>query len=334
MKARKYVVKNYFNGVPKIDDYELVEYEVPPLQDKEFLVKVEWISVDPSQRAHNQFKDLPYDQFGYQVGIVQESKDINFPVGVRVVSRKGWSDYTVIEKDIVNEYLDPVYRLPDLKGLSPSLGIGAVGMPGAAAYFGLLEICKPKPGETVVVTSAAGAVGSIVGQIARIKGCKVIGFAGSDDKVQWLEKELGFNKAINYKTVDVSKALREAAPGGVDCYFDNIGGEISSIIISQMNKFGRITVCGCISSYNEDPKQLPKATILQPALLFKELTIRGFLVWSWYERWPEAFSQLVEWIKSGKLKVEENVTNGFENIFNAFVGVLAGENKGKTVVKI
>ncbi|CAH2037146.1 unnamed protein product, partial [Iphiclides podalirius] len=334
VKARKYVVKNYFKGAPKRDDYELVEYELPALQDNEILVKVEWISVDPYQRAYNSSYKVPYDQFGFQVGTVQESRDSNFPIGTKVVTHKGWSDYTIVKDVAAIGGLREIYKLPDMKGLSPSLGVGAVGMPGVTAYFGFLEICKPKTGETVVVTGAAGAVGSIVGQIARIKGCKVIGFAGSDDKVQWLEKELGFNKAINYKTVDVSKALREAAPNGVDCYFDNVGGEISSIVINQMNKFGRVAVCGSISSYNEDAAKLPKATILQPAMVFNQLKIQGFLIWEWFSRWPEAFSQLVEWIKSGELKSREHVTDGFENVFDAFSGMLAGENTGKAVVKV
>lgn len=207
-------------------------------------------------------------------------------------------------------------------------------MPGATAYFGFLEICKPKAGETVVVTGAAGAVGSLVGQIAKIKGCTVIGFAGSDDKVQWLEKELGFNKALNYKTVDVAKALKEAAPKGVDCYFDNVGGEISSIIISQMNEFGRVSVCGSISAYNEDPTKMPKATILQPSLVFKQLKIEGFIVWRWHDRWFEALSQLTEWIKDGKIIAKEHVTEGFDKVYDAFVGMLAGENHGKAVVKV
>ncbi|KPJ08829.1 Prostaglandin reductase 1 [Papilio machaon] len=334
VKARKYVVKNHFKGVPKREDFELVEYELPPLKNGEILIKTEWLSVDPYQRAYNTKNKVPYDQFGFQVGVVQESKDPKFPVGTKVVTHKGWCDYTIAKDGVASGPVNNVYALPDLKGLSPSLGVGAVGMPGATAYFGFLEICKPKAGETVVVTGAAGAVGSLVGQIAKIKGCKVIGFAGSDDKVEWLEKELGFDKALNYKTVDIAKALKEAAPNGVDCYYDNVGGEISSIIINQMNTHGRVAVCGSISSYNDDVAKMPKATILQPALVFQQLTVRGFLVWEWYSRWQEGFSQIVDWIKSGQLKTREHVTEGFDNIFDAFIGMLAGENTGKAVVKV
>ncbi|KAL0849968.1 hypothetical protein ABMA28_011887 [Loxostege sticticalis] len=314
VKARKYVVKKHFQGVPKKEDFELVEQELPPLKDGEFLAKAEWISVDPYLRAYNSRQSVPYDQ---------------------IVSHKGWRDYTILNPNVAPKELnDKFYKLPDLQGLSPSLGVGAVGMPGASAYLGFLDLCKPKPGETVVVTGAAGAVGSLVGQIAKIKGCRVIGFAGSDDKVQWLEKELGFDKAFNYKTVDIRKALQEAAPKGVDCYFDNVGGEISSIIMSQMNSFGRVSVCGSISSYNEDPSKMPKATILQPSLVFKQLKVEGFMIWSWDARWNEAYAELVKWIKSGQLKTREHVTEGFDKLYDAFVGMLAGENSGKAVVKV
>ncbi|KAJ8728309.1 hypothetical protein PYW08_016694 [Mythimna loreyi] len=331
VKARKYVVKNTFKGLPKREDYEIVEYELPALKNGEILVKVEWVSVDPYLRAYNARYPTPYDQFSYQVGLVEDSKDPRFPVGTRVVSHKGWCDYCIIDTNDTKSDAGKVYKLPNLKGLSNSLGVGAVGMPGATAYFGFLEICKPKAGETVVVTGAAGAVGSLVGQIAKIKGCKVIGFAGSDDKVKWLE-EIGFDKAINYKTADVAAALKAAAPKGVDCYFDNVGGEISSTIINQMNDNGRVSVCGAISSYND--ANLPKAPILQPSIVFHQLKIEGFLVWRWLDRQPEAFAELIKWIHSGQLKPREHITEGFENIFDAFVGMLNGENTGKAVVKL
>ncbi|XP_046959917.1 prostaglandin reductase 1-like [Vanessa cardui] len=336
VKARKYVVKKYFEGLPKRSDYEIVEYEIPPLKDGEILVKTEWISVDPCLRIYHRVHPLPYDQFSYQVGIVEQSKDPKYPVGTRIVSNEGWRDYAVIDmaKEASDNILDAKYKLPDLKGMSPSIAIGTAGMPGISGYFAFLEVCQPKAGETVVVTGAAGAVGSVVGQIAKIKGCKVIGFAGSDDKVEWLEKELGFDKAINYKTTDIQKELKAAAPNGVDCYFDNVGGEMSSIIIGQMNKRGRVVVCGSISSYNEDQTQLPKATILQPSILANELRVEGFVVMSWLDRWPEAIEQLITWIKNGQLKPTEHVTVGFDKIFDAFVGMLAGENIGKAVVKV
>ncbi|KAI5652043.1 zinc-binding dehydrogenase domain-containing protein [Phthorimaea operculella] len=303
-------------------------------EDGEILVKTEWISVDPYQRAYNRRNPTPYDQFGYQVAAVVESKSADYKVGDKVVSHKGWRDYSILNTTPTLDPRQRIYKLPDMQGLSESLGVGAVGMPGVTAYFGFLELCQPKAGETVVVTGAAGAVGSLVGQIAKIKGCKVIGFAGSDAKVQWLQKEIGFDKAFNYKTVNVLQALKEAAPNGVDCFFDNVGGEDSSIILSQMNDYGRIAVCGAISSYNEDPAKMPKCTVIQPALVFRQLKMEGFLVWRWTARWDEALTQLIQWISSGQLKTRETVTEGFDNIFDAFSGMLNGENTGKAVVKV
>jgi prostaglandin reductase 1 len=328
VKARKYVVKTTFVGIPKKEDFEIVEHELPPIKNGEVLVKTEWISVDPYMRAYNARYPTPYDQFGYQVGLVQESKDPRYPVGSRIVSHKGWCDYAIVNNSATS--MKP-YKLPDLKELPISLGVGAVGMPGATAYFGFLELCQPKSGETVVVTGAAGAVGSIVGQIAKIKGCRVIGFAGDDSKCSWLES-IGFDKAYNYKTADISSALNEAAPEGVDCYFDNVGGEISSIVLSKMNLYGRIAVCGSISSYNE--VDTPKASILQMHLVSKQLKMEGFLVSRWEGKWGTAFADIIHWIRSGKMKTEEHITEGFDNLYEAFVGMLAGENVGKAVVKV
>ncbi|VVC96244.1 unnamed protein product [Leptidea sinapis] len=334
VKAKKYVVKRHFEGVPKRDDFDIIEYELPPLKNGEVLVKTEWVSVDPYQRAYNNRYPVPYDQFGFQLGVVEDSKDPRFPVGTKVVSHKGWCTHSIGNASEPKSVMDVIYKAPELKGLSPSLAIGTVGMPGATAYFGFLEICQPKQGDTVVVTGAAGAVGSIVGQLAKIKGCKVIGFAGSEDKVAWLEKELGFDKAYNYKTVNVHEVLQVAAPNGVDCYFDNVGGEISSIIISHMNTFGRVAVCGSISAYNDNVLELPKAPILQIHLVKSQLKIEGFLVHRWVNRWSEAFADLSRWILEGKLKPREHVTEGFDRIYDAFVGMLAGENTGKAVVKL
>ncbi|KAL0841449.1 hypothetical protein ABMA28_015131 [Loxostege sticticalis] len=342
VKARKYVVKQVFKGTPKREDFEIVEYELPPLKDGEILIKTEWISVDPFQRASGQLGIVPYDMFGYLVGAVVESKNRKYPIGTKVVSFEGWCTYAIVNADAppVNKFFNNTfYKLPDLQGLPESLGVGTIGMPGVSAYYGFLDVCKPKAGETVVISGAAGACGSIVGQIAKIKGCKVIGFTGSDVKVKRLESELGFDKAFNYKTVDVVKALKEAAPEGIDCYFDNVGGEISSAIISQMRPFGRVSIIGSISAYNgsgvNDYSNLPKATILQPFLLLNQITVQGFVYLNVeFSRWLESFDDFKKWIKSGQLKAPEHVTEGFDNLYDAFVGMLAGENFGKAVVKV
>jgi prostaglandin reductase 1 len=219
--------------------------------------------------------------------------------------------------------------LPDFGKLSRSLGVGALGMPGNTAYFGLLKICDPKPNETVVVSGAAGAVGSMVGQIAKIKGCKVVGIAGSDDKCAWL-KELGFDEMINYKTENVKEALKKAAPNGVDCYFDNVGGEISSIVTEQMNLFGRISVCGTISNYNSKPIQ-----VSDPQWIFVQMQLKqeGFIVYKWEDDWMEGVNANLKWMQEGRIKVQETVTVGFEKMPHAFIDMLKGGNTGKAVVK-
>lgn len=185
----------------------------------------------------------------------------------------------------------------------------------------------------MVVSGAAGAVGSLVGQIAKIKGCTVVGIAGSDDKCNWLKTDLGFDQVINYKTENIAKALRAAAPNGVDCYFDNVGGEISSIVLSQMNLYGRISCCGSISSYNFDSTDRPKVSVLQPSMVFLQLKMEGFIVNRWNNRWMEGIRQMLKWIKEGKLKYNETTTDGFENIPTAFIEMLQGKNVGKAVIK-
>nr|CAD7403338.1 unnamed protein product [Timema cristinae] len=270
---------------------------------------------------------------GIAVSRIVESRNPKFPVGKLVVGTFGWRTKSVVDVNKPGDAeLPKPYLLPDFKGLPESLAVGFLGMPGNTAYFGFLEICKPKPGEVVVVSGAAGAVGSIVGQIAKIKGCKVIGFAGSDDKVKWLVEKLGFDAAYNYKTKDIAEALEEAAPEGVDCYFDNVGGRLSSAVIQKMRSFGRVSVCGSISSYNSG--SLPEAPIIQPAVLVNQLTIQGFVVGRWIDQWQDGLKQLVQWTKEGKLKYHETVTEGFENTPKAFISMLKGENLGKAVVKV
>lgn len=206
-------------------------------------------------------------------------------------------------------------------------------MPGNTAYFGFLDICQPKEGETVAVSGAAGAVGSLVGQIAKIKGCKVIGFAGSDEKCEWLAKEIGFDHVINYKKGNVAEQLKKAAPDGVDCYFDNVGGEISNAVLYQMRDYGRIAVCGAISVYNKKLSEWPKVPVPEVAFITKQLTMKGFLIWVYANRWMEGITKVKEWIVGGKIKYHETVTDGFENTPQALIDMLQGKNTGKAIVK-
>lgn len=227
-------------------------------------------------------------------------------------------------------------------------------MPGNAAQFGLSEIIKPKAGEVIVISGAAGTVGSAVGQIAKARGLTVIGIAGSDDKCKWLTNDLGFDHAINYKTESVRDVLKQYAPQGVDAYFDNVGGEISSTVINQMRNFGRVASCGAISSYNLPPAQWPKATIIQPTFVAKQLKMEGFLVQRFFDKWFDAIADSKRLIEEGKLKYHETVVDGFNNMpqvsiyhsnsffwfltnyhitSQAFIDMLEGKHFGKTVIK-
>ncbi|CAG0893160.1 unnamed protein product, partial [Darwinula stevensoni] len=319
IRAKKWILLNEFVGEPKPSDFKLEEEDVlgeniGELQPGEFVIQAEYISVDPYLR----------------VRLSRNNKYIN---GTAVVANVGWRTHTLITPETLRENFTGLVILPSCFSPLPiSLALGTCGMPGNTAYFGFLELCQPKKGETVVVNAAAGAVGSLVGQIAKIKECRVIGYAGSDDKVEWL-KELGFDHAYNYKTVDLAASLKEAAPNGVDCFFDNVGGEMTAVIMQHMNTFGRMAICGSISGYNDDRANMPKVPQWTPVVLFKQLRIEGFIVLRWMDRWNEGVQQMAEWVKEGQLKYRETVTTGFEKTPEAFIGMLKGENTGKAVVK-
>ncbi|KAJ0176536.1 hypothetical protein K1T71_007715 [Dendrolimus kikuchii] len=334
LKAQKYVLTKYFQGEPKTNDFKIVEEGLPELKDGEILTEAHYLSVDPYMRAYMIGYKLPTDMIGGQIAKIIASRNEKYPVGKFVSGSFGWRTHTICDprKLIGKAGFLPFMLLPDLNPHPASVALGILGMTGNTAYFGLKEICQPKSGETIAITGAAGAVGSHVGQIGKIMGCRVVGFAGSDEKCKYLEKELGFDRAFNYKTVDIKAALKEGAPNRVDCYFDNVGGEISSRIINYMNKYGRVAVCGSISSYNE--ASLPKVTILQPAIVYNELKIEGFLVDRWINRWEEGINANLNWLQNGKLKYQEKVYHGFDNMVNALIGLLRGENTGKAIVKV
>uniref|UniRef100_U5EP03 Prostaglandin reductase 1 n=1 Tax=Corethrella appendiculata TaxID=1370023 RepID=U5EP03_9DIPT len=337
VKAKYWEYSSKFVGEPKLSNFKLVEEDLRELKDEEFLAEAIFLSVDPYQQVYMNFYNFPTGivMIGGQVAKVIDSKNEQFPTGCTIYGMFGWRTHTVVNLIMHTEY--PPYILPDFGSTLPaSLGLGLLGMPGNTAYFGFLEICRPKPDETVVISGAAGAVGSTVGQIAKIKGCRVIGIAGSDEKCKWLIDELGFDGAINYKTADIDAELKSKAPNGVDCYFDNVGGKISSIVLQNMNLFGRISVCGSISNYNNlhpdsVPEPLPEQ---QTTILFKQLTQQGFVVYRWKEQWLEGINQLLEWVKDGKIKYRETIYEGFEKQPEAFIGMLRGENIGKAIVKI
>ncbi len=319
-------------GMPKESDFELVNAPMPEPKEGEVLLKTVYLTVDPYMRGRitgvRSYADpvnIGDVMGGGTVGQVVQSNSPGFQPGDYAVGFLGWQEFGVAPAKTLQK-LNPA-----LAPVSTALGI--LGMPGMTAHFGFLDICKPQPGETVVVSGAAGAVGSAVGQIAKIKGCRVVGIAGRDDKVDYLKKELGFDEAFNYKsTADYGEKLKELCPKGIDCYFDNVGGAITDAVFPLMNQFGRVSVCGLISQYNlERPEPGPR---LLQYILVKQLKVEGFIVTRFMSRFPEGIMQMAKWIQEGKLKYQEQIVEGFENTPRAFIGLLQGENLGKMLVKL
>jgi hypothetical protein len=318
-------------GLPKESDFTLVETPLPAPQPGEVIVKTVYLSVDPYMRGRitgvRTYADpvnIGDVMVGGAVGEVIESRDPRLQPGDFVVGYWGWQDHAVAAAGGLQK-LDP-----QLAPVSTALGV--LGMPGVTAHFGFLEICHPKAGETVVVSGAAGAVGSLVGQIAKLQGCRAIGIAGTDDKIRHIVNDLGFDAAFNYKTVsDYLAKLKELCPSGIDCYFDNVGGAISDAVFALLNPFGRVSVCGQISQYNlQKPEPGPR---LLGQILVRQLKVEGFIVTRFQEHWPRGITQMAQWIKEGRIKYREDIVEGFEKTPRTFIDMLEGKNTGKMLVK-
>ena len=317
--------------MPKESDFRVADAPMPQAGADAVLVKTTHWSVDPYMRGRitgvKSYADpvLVGDlMVGGTVGQVVESNSAGFAAGDFVTGYWGWQEYAAAPA--------PSLRKLDPRAAPVSTALGVLGMPGMTAYFGFLDLCAPKAGETVVVSGAAGAVGSAVGQIAKIKGCRVVGIAGGADKVAHLTGDLGFDAALDYKaTGDYAAALQELCPRGVDCYFDNVGGAITAAVLGKMNLFGRVSVCGQISQYNLDrPEALPG---LLSQILVRQLRVEGFIVTRFAPRFAEGLMQMAAWLREGKLKYRESVMDGFENLPRAFIAMLQGANTGKMVVR-
>lgn len=306
--------------------------QIPTVGDGQFLVRLNYLSLDPTNRIWMSDMDqymppveLDAPMRGLLCGTVTESKNPDFAVGDIVSGLGVWADYQIGNPAMLN-------KLGDTGPLPVVDAFGTFALVGPTAYFGLLDIGKPQEGETVVVSGAAGAVGSIVGQIAKIKGCRAVGIAGSDEKCTWITQDLGFDAAINYKTENVAEALKKACPNGIDVYFDNVGGSILDACLKQMNLRGRIPTCGLISGYNEsEPVPGPYNYGM---MLMQRLHIEGFIVTDFAPRYPEAIAALGKWMAEGKIKVRQDVYDGLENALDHLKKLFTGENKGKLIVRV
>ena len=312
------------------EHFRLQEAAMPAAQEGDLLLKVRLISLDAANRAwmqgatYREAVGAGSVMAGGAVAEVVESRAPGFASGDLVFADTGWQEYVALPAR-------KVLKVPRVEPLTHLISV--YGVAGLTAYFGLLSIGQPKAGDTVVVSAAAGSVGSIVGQIAKLKGCRVVGIAGGKDKCDWLVQELGFDAAVDYKAGPVFKPLKAAAPEGIDVYFDNVGGDIFEACLAQMKVGGRIACCGAISAYDgAAPQAGPRGV---PGLIVvKRLTVKGFIVTDFYPERDKAIADLSAWVASGKLKVQEDVLEGLESTPRALIGLLAGENRGKRMVRV
>jgi len=330
LTAHQIILTSRPQGMPTDTNFVLREAPLPTLQKDQVLLRLLYLSVDPYMRGRmnagpsyiSAFKvDHPLQ--GEGIAVVEQSQSSTLSKGDIVKGVFDWSDYTVMNAQDLT---------PIKPGSAPvSTALGVLGMTGLTAYFGLLDIGKPQAGETVVVSGAAGAVGSVVGQIAKLQGCRVIGIVGSEEKERWI-KELGFDIALNYKKENFATQLKQACSNGVDVYFDNVGGNMTDQVLELINKHARIVICGQISMYNLDKPEIGPRPFWK--LLTKSALAKGFIIFDYHTRFPEGLQKLTTWVKEGKIKYHENIINGLENAPKAFLGLFKGENIGKQLVKI
>jgi len=319
-------------GLSKESDFEWREETTPEIADGGILVRIIYLSLDPTNRGWMN----PYDTYlpmlplgvvmrGITLGVVEESKNAGFAPGDIVQGLGGWQEY--YSGDAAGWT-----KLPRVPGVPLTAYLATMGHIGFTSYFGLMDIGQPKPGETLVVTGAAGAVGSIAGQMGKIAGCRVVGIAGTDEKCQWITRELGFDAAINYKKEKVFEALKSACPKGIDIDFENVGGPIMDAILGQLNLNARIALCGLISQYNADA--LPPGPSNFGNILIRRARLQGFIVLDYGSRFPEAAMHIVQWLKEGKLKYRIDVVDGLRYAPAALNRLFDGTNQGKLLVKV
>jgi len=323
-------------GAVTPDNFALREEPIPELTDGQVLVRHHYLSLDPYMRGRmNDGKNYAAPQainavmIGGTVGEIIATRNAKYAVGDSVVGMGGWQQYSVVDANQPG-----AVRKVDTQHVPLAAYLGTVGMPGVTAWYGLLKICEPKPGQTVVVTAASGAVGSTVGQLAKHHGARAVGIAGGPDKCAYVVNELGFDACIDYKAhadaAGLYRELKAATPDGVDCLFENVGGRVMDAVLSRMNAFGRVAVCGMISGYNGEPIPMTNPRLI----LTERLRIEGFIVSEHMEVWPEALRELGEGVATGRLKYRETVADGIAHAPEAFIGLLNGRNFGKQLVKL
>jgi NADPH-dependent curcumin reductase CurA len=364
--SKQVILVNRPVGELKVSDFNVIETTLPELQDGEVLLKTLYFSLDPYMRRRMNttkgsyiecFKlNVPLD--GAAISIVEESKSSELNVGDIVLNATGWQTYAIFKGKAIQGMAmtsDALTKLP--KDVKPSLYLGALGMPGLSAHYGLLGIAMPKPGETVVVSAATGAVGAMVGQIAKLKGCRVVGIAGGSEKCQYAVRELGYDACVDYKGKSFRDELRKACPNKIDVYFESVGGEVFKAVLPLLNNFARVPVCGMISYYNDGstlqepgfnlsnifPKlkafihmyfHLDQTPLIFSSMLGKRIKYQGFIIRDHFDGYAAFIDEMIPYIQSGKIKTKEDIVKGIENSPAAFIRLLQGKNFGKLVVEI
>ena len=334
---RQLVLASRPQGAPTADNFRLEQQPIPEAAEGELLLRTVYLSLDPYMRGR--MSDAPSYAAPVEIGEVMTggavskvvtSRHPDFQEGDWVLGSTGWQDYSVMPGDKVQKLADHIAD-------HPSLALGVLGMPGFTAYMGLLDIGNPQPGETVVVAAATGPVGSMVGQIAKLKGCRAIGIAGGEEKCRYALEQFGFDACIDHRADDFEAQLAAACPDGIDVYYENVGGKVFDAVMPLLNSKARIPVCGVVAQYNatglpDGPDRLPQ---LAGLILRKRLRMQGFIIFDDYgHRYPEFAAQMGEWFKAGKINFREDITDGLENAPQALIGLLEGKNFGKVVVRV
>lgn len=333
---RRFVLASRPAGRPKETDFRLETTPIPSPGEGEVLLRAEYLSLDPYMRGRMsdtasyadpvQIDDV---MVGAVVGRIVESRNPGFEVGEWVVAYSGWQDYAVSDgSDLMRLGKNPQ---------NPSYALGILGMPGFTAYMGLLDIGQPREGETIVVAAATGPVGATVGQIGKLKGCRVVGVAGSDEKCRFAKDELGFDECLNHTSPDFAAQLKKACPDGIDVYFESVGGKVLMAVLPLLNPKARIPLCGLVSAYNmtQLPEGPDRTALLMRALLVNRVKVQGFIIFDDYgDRYEEFAAQMSRWVAAGQIKVREQMIENLENAPQAFIGLLEGQNFGKLVVKM